>query len=74
MPNKTNDCQEYKACKYLNLVAKCSAGWVLGTALDFYGALRSRTYDAHILEVLMRVPQSKHSPYIANYNKDVAGF
>lgn len=74
MPYKPNDCQECKTCKYSNLVAKCTAGWGLGTALDFYGALRSRTYDAHILEVLMRVPQSKHSPSIANYNKDVAGF
>ena len=53
----------------MNLAAKCTGGRGLGAALDFYGALRSRTYDAHILEVLMRVPQSKPSPYFAKYHK-----
>jgi hypothetical protein len=30
----------------------CESGY---TALDFYGALRSRTYDAHILKVMLMI-------------------
>jgi hypothetical protein len=30
----------------------CENGY---TALDFYGALRSRTYDAHILKVMLMI-------------------